>query len=262
MPVSCVATMNPNVLIRVLGDFEVWSGGEPVHLRVGGKAEILLTRLALRPGDPVSRDELLYTLWPNSESPMANQSLNSLVYSLHKLLGDELGAAPPVLHSQGAYRLNVEAGVGVDVAYFEWHANAGNRQLCRGDRAAGIESYDRAVRLYRGDLCGGMELRAVVERERLRALYLTILARLADHYYDEADYTACLDYATRLLSNDPCREDAHRLVMRCHTRRGERAQALRQYRLCRDILCAEFDALPEPATIALYDQVRFDPSGI
>ena len=68
--------------------------------------------------------------------------------------------------------------------------------------------------------------------------------------------------AGRLLDGDPCREDAHRLVMRCHVRRGERAQALRHYLLCQQILRAEFDAAPEPATDALFEQARLDPSTI
>jgi hypothetical protein len=50
--------------------------------------------------------------------------------------------------------------------------------------------------------------------------------------------------------------------MRCCVRSGERAQALRQYRLCVDILRSEFDALPEPATVALFDQVRRDPGSV
>jgi DNA-binding SARP family transcriptional activator len=50
--------------------------------------------------------------------------------------------------------------------------------------------------------------------------------------------------------------------MRCHVRRGERSQALRQYRLCQQILRAEFDAAPEPATEALFEQVRLAPSAI
>ena len=42
-------------------------------------------------------------------------------------------------------------------------------------------------------------------------------------------------------------------------RLGERAQALRQYRLCRDVLDIEFAAVPEPATEELYETVRLRP---
>jgi DNA-binding SARP family transcriptional activator len=44
--------------------------------------------------------------------------------------------------------------------------------------------------------------------------------------------------------------------MRCLVSRGERAQALRQYRLCEGILRAEFNAEPEAETEALYEQIR------
>ena len=50
--------------------------------------------------------------------------------------------------------------------------------------------------------------------------------------------------------------------MRCYVRVGQRAQALRQYQLCKAILLDEFDAEPEPATTALYQQVRLDPGAI
>jgi DNA-binding SARP family transcriptional activator len=65
-----------------------------------------------------------------------------------------------------------------------------------------------------------------------------------------------------MLASDPCREDAHRLVMRCYVRLGERAQALRQYQLCKQILRAEYDVAPEDATTALYDRVRLEPGAL
>jgi DNA-binding SARP family transcriptional activator len=50
--------------------------------------------------------------------------------------------------------------------------------------------------------------------------------------------------------------------MRCYNRLGHRAQALRQYRTCREILEAEFDAVPEPATEELYELLRREPSSV
>jgi LuxR family transcriptional regulator, maltose regulon positive regulatory protein len=167
-----------------------------------------------------------------------------------------------VLCTQGAYRLNSEAGVCVDIACFESLANAGDQHARRGLESA-IGMYESAIELYQGDLrIAAPDHYAVVERERLRALHLTLLARAASHYYRLGDYETCLAFALRLLSNDQCREDAYRLVMSCYVHRGERTQALRQYRLCVDILRAEFDVEPEPATTALFDRIRRDPSSI
>jgi DNA-binding SARP family transcriptional activator len=250
------------ILICLLGIFHVLKRGQPVRVGYGGKAEALLSALALHSDYCLSREGLLGLLWPNTSSELAVQSLNSLVYTLHKRLGDAIGGAAPVLHVDGYYQLNVEAGVGVDVARFDVLARMGDQQANGGSRSAAAAAYDRAVHWYRGDLCVGSDLHAVLERERLRARYLALLTHLADYHFSEGNYAACLDYAQRLLDKDPCREDAHRLIMRCYMRRGERAQALRQYRLCRDILRAEFDAVPELATIALYDQMRLDPGSI
>ena len=65
-----------------------------------------------------------------------------------------------------------------------------------------------------------------------------------------------------MLAHDPCGEDAHRLVMPCHVRRGERAQALHHYGVYVDILRAAYATTPEPATVALFEQVRRDPGSV
>jgi DNA-binding SARP family transcriptional activator len=120
----------------------------------------------------------------------------------------------------------------------------------------------RAADLYRDDLYQPAGGRIVVERERLRMRYLTLLAQMAEQYYQKGDYHTCLDYLWQLLARDPGREDAHRLIMRCFVRCGERAAALRQYQVCTDLLRAEFDAEPEPATAALLEQIRDRPHSI
>ena len=117
------------------------------------------------------RETLLCALWPNGDPGLAGQSLNSLVYSLHRSLGTVLEGALPVVHEDGWYRLNTEAGVGVDAVWFDALTAAGERRA--GAITALRPSTRRAVRLFRGDLCAGNDAYAVVERERLRARHLT-----------------------------------------------------------------------------------------
>jgi DNA-binding SARP family transcriptional activator len=250
------------ILICLLGPFQLFKSGHEVAVRRGGKTEALLSNLALQQGHALPRDALLQALWPESEATLAGQSLNSLVYSVNRLLGDGNGSAAPVAHEDGAYRLNVDAGVGVDVTCFDALVAAGEQHRRSGDEGEAMACYRQALCLYGGDLCAGADARAVVERERLRARYLTLLARLSDHYYAQENYAACLECALRMLASDPCREDAYRVAMRCYVRQGERTQALRQYGVCERVLQAEFGATPEPATVALYDQIRLDPGSV
>lgn len=250
------------ILICLLGPFRVLQADRlvPVH---GEKIVALLCQLALRYRDGVPRDALLSTLWPGRDIALALEALHSRVYSVHKLLGGWISGASPVIYTDGWYRLNAAAGVGVDVACFEALARAGDQHARVGDLAASNAAYRHAVQLYQGDLrAEADDLQAIVERERLRARHLGLLARLADHAYSEGDLAACLRHAQCLLDHAPCREDAHRVIMRCYVRLGQRAQAFQQYRLCAEILRAEFKAAPEQATTALYEQARLDPCSI
>jgi len=250
------------ILICLLGSFLLLRAGQPLSVPCGGKIETLLCHLGLQSGRRVPRAVLVNLLWPASDSRQATQSLNSLIYCFHKLIGGALGGATPVLHEDGYYRLNVEAGVGVDITCFDTWANTGDQQVRAGELAHAATSYRKSVQLYRGDLAVATDIGSVLERERLRARFLSLLAYLADEHYRAGEYDACLEQAWRLLGHDPCREDAHRVVMRCHVQRGERAAALRHYQVCAHILHTEFDAAPEPATTALFDQIRFRPSHI
>jgi DNA-binding SARP family transcriptional activator len=185
-----------------------------------------------------------------------------LTHSLKAQLADALAGQPPIVHTQSHYALNLHGGVRVDVLEFESAVTAGHRLLSEGSTAAAIEAYEHAVALYGGDLAAGSDIYELLERERLRATCLTTLARLADAHFELANNELALESAVRLLAVDPCREDAHRMVMRAHVRLGARAQALRQYSLCRLILRDEFDAVPEPATERLFNLIRTDPGQV
>src|SRR3972149_572213 len=93
------AEINLPILICLLGNFYVLKRGQPVRVSNGGKAEALLSALALQSDYCVSRDGLLGLLWPNTHSELAVQSLNSLVYTLHKRLGDAIGGAAAGVHA-------------------------------------------------------------------------------------------------------------------------------------------------------------------
>ena len=250
------------VLICLFGRFRLFRCGATIPVRTGGKTEALLSCLALRNESGMRRDALLDAVWPESDLVRARQSLTTLVGSLRRLLGGALAGASPVLYGDGGYALNTAAGVAVDVARFDTLAVEGELLMRASDVAGAMRSWMQAVSLYQGDICVGGDVHAIIERERLRALQLTLLARLADHCLEEGKHYEALRHARQLLRHDPCREDAHRLVMRCHVSLGERAQALRQYWVCRQVLEREFSALPEPSTEALFAQIRLDPASV
>lgn len=250
----------PSVRVCLLGGFRLLKHGQQLRVRPGSKTCVLLSNLALRYLPGINRDELLDLLWPATSAALAAQSLNTLVYTIHRELGDALAGRPPIVHLDGRYRLNVEGGVVVDVAEFDAAVNDGDRLSRDGRSDEAMVSYGGAAAMYTGDLVLGSEVQHVIECERLRARYLYARSRLADHHFTTGSFAMALDHALGVLAHDPCREDAHRMAMRSYVRLGERAQALRQYRLCRDALLREFDAPPERATLELFELIRLDPS--
>jgi len=66
----------------------------------------------------------------------------------------------------------------------------------------------------------------------------------------------CIATGLRMLAVDPCREDAHRLLMSCYARQGRTYQALRQYELCCRMLRATLDTGPADETAQLYRAIR------
>jgi DNA-binding SARP family transcriptional activator len=244
------------VLVCLLGSFRILRRGQPLNVLISGKAMALLAELALRLDIGVPREELIETLWPEQDAAHATVSLNSLVYSLHRQLRGPVHGAAALVYANGHYALNQAAGISTDIAQFDALVGTGNRLVAAGDEPAATDTYQRAVDVYRGDLCAGTNVHAVIERERLRASFLTVLAWLAARYYRRHEDASALSYALRLLAFEPCREDAHRMVMRIRVRQGERAQALRQYRVCEQILRREFDVAPEASTRELFEQIR------
>jgi DNA-binding SARP family transcriptional activator len=255
---AIAAQASVQIQICLLGNFRLLQGDRLIPVRGGGKSEMLLGYLGLHHGRRVPAEQLQEVIWPSSDAAAAQNSLNSLVYSLHRLLGPSLEGAAPVLREAGYYRLNSEAGVVVDTIVFDCLVDTADRLFEIGDMAAAVEAYTRAANVYRGDLCVAMDIQAVIERERLRSRCLSLLARLAIEAYRMENYKECLTYAWRVLANDPCREDAHRLIMRCQVRTGERTAALRHFHTCKAILQAELGVSPESTTVALFEQICSD----
>ncbi|MCB0167293.1 MAG: winged helix-turn-helix domain-containing protein [Anaerolineae bacterium] len=253
------------IMICLLGNFRLMQAGQLMPIRAGGKSEALLTYLGLQHGRRVSREQLVQTLWPDTDFSLGINSLHNLIHNINKNLGPALQGAAPVLHQEGYYQLNITAGMGVDVADFDELVATGDRHDQVGNPAAALISYRHAIDLYRDDLymsALSADAQIIVERERLRVSYLRVLGQVADHYYQANDYTTALQYVWQLLGQDPCREDAHRLVMRCLVRRGERAAALHHYQVCLDLLRDHLDVTPEPATVVLFEQIRVQPDQI
>ena len=90
----------------------------------------------------------------------------------------------------------------------------------------------------------------------MRVVYLDTLDHLSRIYFSQGEYGACTMLCQRILTMDNCSENAHRRLMRCYCRQGQKHLALRQYQVCVKAIREELNIAPMPATNQLYEQIR------
>ena len=202
-------------------------------------------------------------LWPESDPKRARWSLNSAVYTLRKFLGvclPSLPASETVLFEGGGYRLSPRARLSVDTEEFDSCYEEGRRLEEAGRAPEAVSEYEKAAELYRGDYLTEdlYEEGTMIERERLLDAYADLLRRLAVRYMEVGKPWESVRTYYKILEKDRCDEYTHRLLMECYVRLGQRARALRHYRLCEQALRNEYDMAPSSETRTLYANILKD----
>jgi DNA-binding SARP family transcriptional activator len=246
--------MTMGLRINVLGPFEVKN--DRGELRVGPKkAKALLTYLAVHGEQAISRERLSDLLWPLEAPEQSRHSLRNCLMEIRKALGE--AAAVHFCVDQVTCRLR---DVEVDLAACYAAARS-------GDRSAMLA----ASELYRGELLADFFLRSesfeewlTGARERALNLACEILERVSEQQYASGDYLGAIGSARRLVTLDRLSEAGHRALMRAYARAGRRAEALRHYRRCGEILKRELGVTPDTETDALARRIAgsgSSPSG-
>lgn len=254
-PPADASAAQPDLRAYCLGSFEIWLGHSPVTRWVGTKSKSLLKLLLAAYPAQVPATSLMDALWPGVEEDLARQRLHTAASELRRVLrAARPDAGNLIIAQNGCYGLDPQARVWIDTLEFARACRAAEQyeQIGRMDLAE--EALSTAAAIYRGafleeDIFADWPIE---QRERLKSDYLSLLTRLGQWAFGAGDYEACVRWGRMTLACDPCREDAHRLLMRSYSRMGQRAIALRQYRQCVDALRRELDALPEAESDALY----------
>ena len=247
----------PPAQIHLLG--QLWSAWTPWLWTTGRAAVAARARHLVTHRDPwPRREQLMEAFWPEAAPAAARNSLNVAVHGLRRAFRDSAGIQVVVLED-GSYRLGPGLRLWLDTDEFELHVAGGRRLEAAGDLAGAAAEYERALALYQGDFLADdpYEDWPVLTREHLLLGHLDVLDRLSGLYFGQHQYGACVALCRLLVERDRCREDAHRRLMRCFTRQGQPHLALRQYQACADALDQDLGVGPDPATVALAQQIRW-----
>lgn len=234
--------------VRCFGSFGVEVGGRWLGPREWGgrKPKQLLELLVLARGRPLSKDELLDSLWGDSPPQNAAATVESYV----SVVRSRLAADRSVLITEsGGYRLDAE-GANVDLDDFD----ALLREAASSEAAMRRKRLEQALALAPGDLIAdepyaswALDVRRVYTERRLQAL-----SDLADACLAVSDFKSAHEQAEQALLSDPLFERAHRTAMLAHYGLGDEDRALRAYERCRSVLIEALGTSPTAETAALH----------
>jgi DNA-binding SARP family transcriptional activator len=243
--------------VHLLGQLKVRLDDVVVDDWPSGRGRSLLKYLVTHRAPWPRREMLMEAFWPEASPAAARNSLNVAVHGLRRAFRAS-ARVPVVVREDGTYRLGPGVRLWLDVDEFELRVAGGRRLEATGDLAGAAAEYERALALYQGDFLADdpYEEWPGATREHLLLAYLDVLDRLSGLYFGQHQYGACVALCRLLVERDPCREDGHRRLMRCFTRQGQPHLALRQFQACADALSQDLGVDPDPATLALAQQIR------
>jgi DNA-binding SARP family transcriptional activator len=234
----------PCLRVFVLGPaFVEWRGQRLAIAR--RQARGLLYRLAGET-EPVTREELCFTFWPDVPDADAHRHLSHLLSQLRQSL-----PLPAVVRSKNEL-------IDLDRSLL-WSDSAAFWSTCNDD-LGDTRLLKQALELYRGPFMYGFSLSACPEfgnwvaaqRIQYQRLYLDALTTLIDIEARQANYNRAIFYARRYLRVNELAEDVHRQLMMFHLQAGDRPGALQQYERCVFVLRRELGIEPLPETRAVY----------
>lgn len=253
---TAASNIDISIAVHMLGAFNMTIGDMAVKLP-SSRSLSLFKYLLLHHKRYVSRELLMEIFWPESEPETARNSLNVAIHNLRRVLRAHT-ELPVILFEGGAYGLSPGLKIWLDAEEFERSVKAGQSLEAKDQLAASVAEYESAISLYQGEFLeeNPYEEWTILDRERLRITYLETLDRLSQIYFEEEHYSACRTACQLILIKDPCREDAHCLLMRCYSRQRQPHLALYQYQVCVEALRGELQVEPAPETTQLYNRIR------
>jgi DNA-binding SARP family transcriptional activator/tRNA A-37 threonylcarbamoyl transferase component Bud32 len=240
---------------RILGPLQVFDDARPLALG-GPKQRAVLAHLILRANHTVGAEQLVDGLWGDEPPETARNTLQTYVYRLRKVLGEER-----LERRDGGYVLTA-APEEVDASRFEALVKEAKR-LTSSDPTSAAARFGDALTLWRGapldDLRDEPSLRG--EIARLEELHLSATEhRIAAEIASGRNSTVVSELEA-LTARYPLRERMWANLMLALYRGGRHAEALSTYQRAREVLIEELGTEPSTELQRLHERIlQRDPS--
>ena len=253
---STETAIDDQLHIGVLGPLFVREGDAPRHIK-SIKQQELLGLLALRPWQPVSREEIIDVLWGDRPPKTCLNLVQGYVGSLRRLLhGDREhhSSISIVTSTRGGYTLQAEAGH-LDLMQFDDLQKRAQGAQAAGRLTSAKELFGQALRCWRGSALAGSRLCHHPVSVALDQRRMDVALAYADIALTTGDYRDVATRLNQLAMDEPMHEGLHGRLMLALAGGGDQAAALRLFTVIRSRLADELGVEPGHELAAAHLQV-------
>src|SRR5262245_21739681 len=239
----------------ILGPLEVSAGDGAIKLG-GPKQRAVLANLILRANRHVPVDLLIDGLWGEEPPESAKNTLQTYVYRLRQVLGDDR-----ISSEAGGYVLRADAAE-IDAARFEAMVKAAKADL-PSDPAKAAAGFSQALALWRGPPLADLSNEPSLQGEiaRLEELRLSATEHRIAAEIEVGGHSTVVSELDALTARYPLRERMWANLTLALYRLGRQAEALATYQRAREVLVDELGTEPSRELQALHERIlRHDPS--
>src|SRR6266567_3909537 len=244
----------PLLHMRLLGGFRVERAdlARTVSDWQRRSARTLTKLLATCPEHALHREQILDMLWPGADVDSALNSFGKALYAARHAFEPDLPR-----RTDSAYLRLTDAMLALNTDHVVIDADK-FKQLAEGAlRKQDATAYESALAAYGGELLPEDRYAdwCAERRSFLAELRVRLLVGLAETLENRGACNEAADQLRAALGQDPTREAVHRRLIRLYAEMGTPDQAVRQFRICEDVLRRELGMAPQPETVSLYHNI-------
>ncbi|QWF84129.1 AfsR/SARP family transcriptional regulator [Amycolatopsis sp. CA-230715] len=253
--------MSAELSFKMLGPLELGTGGEWVSIR-SPRQRTVLAMLLLSPDQVVSVDSLIEAVWSDHPPATGRTQIAICVTALRKIFRAAHHSEEVIATVAPGYRLNDKA-LRIDAVDFGTFVDEARASARRGEAAAAVEKYTRALDLWRGQALSGVSGYSVeVEAERLEQERLTVFEQRTELKLALGQHRAVVGELAALVREHPQRETARAQLMLAQYRCGQRVEALETFHEGRKHAIETYGLDPGVALRELHEAILQDDASL
>ncbi len=216
------------ISIRLFGHLEIFIDGKMVDVSQWQtkKAQLVFVYLILNQKHFITKEQLMEKFSSQTKPALANQDIRTTISRIQKAMMNH----KVIRYEQGVYKINNRLNLRVDVEEFERFVKG---VLNRQDplNVAAVADTERALALYKDDfLVSCYDDWCEDTRSYFRNLYISLVNRVGEHYFNQANYTTAVRYFEMAVSKDFLNETGNLGLIKCLLKIGKRVDALYHYK--------------------------------